>query len=219
MSLAPGASGALGFSAAVDTQSPPANGSTLQVRSALSSAPPPGAPPAPPVVSSTTVSVTAPRLDITKTGSPANPTAGDLITYTITYTNSGSAAATQVVVEDLLDLNLSFDTASNGGSFDAATGLVRWQLPDLAPGASGQVSFRARVASTLPDGTVIENRAGINALEQNPAPFAASDSRSVSGAPATPRAIPVNPAWALGLLVALMLLAGAAAARRGRPAG
>ncbi|EED30543.1 conserved repeat domain protein [gamma proteobacterium NOR5-3] len=216
-SVPPGGGGSLGFAAQISTATPPADGSALQVRSALSSTPSPGAPLAPPVVSSTTVSIKAPVLDINESASPANPIAGDFVTYTITYTNLGSATATQVVVEDILDPDLSFDSASNGGSFDAATGVVRWQLPDLAPGASGQLTVRARVASTVPDGTVIENRAGIDALEQNPAPFAARDSRSVSGAPATPAAIPVNPAWALGLLVAIMLLAGAAAAQKQRP--
>ncbi len=85
--------------------------------------------------------------------------AGQLITYTITYTNPGSAALSNIVIRDATPAWTVFDAAScatvgtgiTGCTLTASptlgtAGPVEWTLSgSLAPGAFGSVSFRVRV--------------------------------------------------------------------------
>lgn len=80
--------------------------------------------------------------------------AGEEITYAITLTNDGGADATGFVLEDVLDDNLSFVDASDGGTL--VGGVVRWTL--TVPGHNGttagteQVTVTFRVDDPLPRG-------------------------------------------------------------------
>ena len=100
----------------------------------------------------------APVLAITKTDSPDPVAAGGNITYTLSYQNTGNAAATNVVVSDTVPANTTFVSATGGGSPDPST-VVHWNLGTLAAGASGMVQMVVRVASPLPNGTPITNGA------------------------------------------------------------
>lgn len=85
---------------------------------------------------------------------------GDVLSYTITLRNTGNVAASNVVVTDPVDTNLTNVTPGNGGTF--ANGQITWQVPSLAAGATVTLTFTATIRSPLTNGTVIRNQATIS---------------------------------------------------------
>jgi len=98
------------------------------------------------VFSSNTVTHTVagpPSLQITKEANPpsgSSVTPGTTITYTIRYTNTGQSPAMGVVITDLLDSRLEH---IGGGT--RIGDVISWTVGSIAPGASGFVTFTARV--------------------------------------------------------------------------
>ncbi|MGA7614600.1 MAG: hypothetical protein WBX15_05400, partial [Thermoanaerobaculia bacterium] len=137
---------------------------------------------------------TYPVLEITKSASVPSPLGpGDQITYTIDLSNTGSGAATSVVVDDSIPTNtsyvpgsLTFDSASqtdiaDGDSawFDGTA--VHFSVASLAGGAAHALTFKVTVDSPLPNGsTVIGNTATVSAA--NAAPKSASTSSTATAA-------------------------------------
>jgi uncharacterized repeat protein (TIGR01451 family) len=108
-------------------------------------------------------------LTISKTA-PATVQVNQTITYEITITNDGPDDATDVLVTDVLPNGLTFDSASNGGSFNQNTGNVTWTIASLANGASrtftvtaiapsrpGSFDNTATVTSTIDDPDLTDN--------------------------------------------------------------
>ncbi len=69
---------------------------------------------------------------------------GDEITYEISYRNYKTEAAT-VTIKDKLDKNVSFVSASDGGTNNDGT--VVWTLKDVEPGKAGLVTLTVKVLS------------------------------------------------------------------------
>lgn len=106
-----------------------------------------------------TTSGGAGTLEITKAVDLATALPGDLLTYTITYRNSGSAPLTAIMIQDATPAWTVFESAacgSLGGGLTGcgvssqppagATGTVTWSLAGtLDPGESGTVTFVVRV--------------------------------------------------------------------------
>jgi uncharacterized repeat protein (TIGR01451 family) len=86
------------------------------------------------------------KLAITKTAAKASVLAGTTGSYTIRVKNTGTAAATNVRLCDLLPDGLGFDSSSKKGSF--AKGRVCWNLGTLGVGKSVSVTIKANVAKT-----------------------------------------------------------------------
>jgi uncharacterized repeat protein (TIGR01451 family) len=98
-------------------------------------------------------------LEITKAVDLATALPGDVLTYTITYRNSGAAPLTSIESQDATPTYTVFESAACGmlgGSLTAcgvtaqpasgASGAVTWGLSGtLAPGESGTVTFQVRV--------------------------------------------------------------------------
>ncbi|MEP1059936.1 MULTISPECIES: DUF7507 domain-containing protein [Cyanophyceae] len=96
-----------------------------------------------------TVSVGSADIAVTKTG-PATVAAGSNLTYSITATNNGPAAAANVIIKDTLPTGTTFVNATNGGT--AASSVVTWPtISSLANGASVtyQVTVQAPASGTL----------------------------------------------------------------------
>ncbi|MFN2387173.1 MAG: hypothetical protein ABR576_12975 [Thermoanaerobaculia bacterium] len=92
----------------------------------------------------------APGLTISKSG-PSTATTGSNITYTITYGNTGAAAANGVVIRDPVPAGTTFVSATGGGTNVA--GVVTWNIGTVNAGVTGQtVSFTVNV--TAASGTV-----------------------------------------------------------------
>ena len=81
--------------------------------------------------------------------------AGDTVTITLRYTNTGNRPVSDLVVSDSLSGRLEFvpgsaesDRAANftAGANEAGSAIVRWELPGtLLPGQGGTVRFKAKV--------------------------------------------------------------------------
>jgi len=95
-------------------------------------------------------------LTVTKLIDPTGPRqAGDVVTITIRYANTGSKAISDVVVSDSLSGRLEYVPGSaetdRPGTFtsaenEAGSVVVRWDLPGvLMPGQVGTVRFKAKV--------------------------------------------------------------------------
>lgn len=99
---------------------------------------------------STTVN---PQLDlsITKTDSADPATNGSTLTYTITVTNAGPSAATNVRVTDVLPSQLTFVSASaSQGTVSNAAGTLTGSLGTIASGASVTMTINSTVNVTSP---------------------------------------------------------------------
>jgi uncharacterized repeat protein (TIGR01451 family) len=112
----------------------------------------------------TTCSCVAPEADValTKTVEPTLVTLGSPAVFTLTATNGGPAAATNVVVTDTLPAGLVYVSNDCGASFSAPT--VTWNLPSLANGASAVCNVTVTVNAT---GT---NNATISSDQNDPVP-------------------------------------------------
>jgi uncharacterized repeat protein (TIGR01451 family) len=87
--------------------------------------------------------------------------AGANLIYTLSYGVSGREPAPNVVIRDTLPTNLTFVAASHGGTYNATTRVVTWNLGTLDPGASGAVTLEVTVATPLYNNTYIFNTATI----------------------------------------------------------
>ena len=86
----------------------------------------------------------------------ATPTPPGPITYTMSITNSGGIAATNVVIADKLDARLSYVGSTNGG-VHVAPDSVRWTVGTIAAGGSASITVTVNVQTLLAPGTTIAN--------------------------------------------------------------
>lgn len=93
---------------------------------------------------------------------------GDVLTYTVSYANPGKDPAT-VTITDKLPKGLTYvdGSASDGGSFDKDENKLTWKINDVKAGATGTVTFKARVnESALTNG--IANTANVQLGDHTP---------------------------------------------------
>jgi uncharacterized repeat protein (TIGR01451 family) len=115
------------------------------------------------------------NLEITKTG-PATLYIGRDAVYTITVKNSGNGVAKNAMVEDAIPAGTTFKSATEGGTM--AGGSVKWNLGDLAAGASKTMTV------TLNSGTVTEIRNAATVTSQCCSAATANAVTAVAGVPA-----------------------------------
>lgn len=94
-----------------------------------------------------TLSTSQPSLSLTLGVDKATALPSDVITYTLTYKNSGAGAATNTSVELPIPPNTTYvaGSASSGGVYDSATNSVKWVIPSIAPGVSGQCYAKVKI--------------------------------------------------------------------------
>jgi len=131
-------------------------------------------PSTPPAGDSTTTAVTAaPILSVTKAATLAVdadnngvPSPGDTLLYTVLISNSGNAAATNVVFTDTPGANTTLVPASIQTSAGSVTGNVAVNAGTIAGGASVTITFRVTIASPLPAGvTTVSNQGQVTSNE------------------------------------------------------
>ena len=91
-------------------------------------------------------------LQINKTASSSLVSAGQEYSYSVTATNTGSVAASGVILEDQLVSSLTFiaiEQASAGLNCNQSSGLVRCTQTQLNQGAQASVTIRVRAPTTL----------------------------------------------------------------------
>jgi LruC domain-containing protein/uncharacterized repeat protein (TIGR01451 family) len=117
------------------------------------------------------VSVLQADLAITKTVTPGSAVAGQNITYNITVVNNGPTEATQVVVEDILDLPLVSVTPSAGtwlapywtiGTLASGASVNLVIVATIDPGFTGILANTATVSSPIGDPVTTNNSATVN---------------------------------------------------------
>ncbi|MEO8431172.1 MAG: DUF11 domain-containing protein [Acidobacteriota bacterium] len=150
---------------------------------------------------SPTPSGTSADLSITKTAAvaPGDPLA---LTYTLTASNGGPAAATGVTVTDVLPAGLQFISATPSQGTCSGTSTVVCALGTLGSGASATVVLSVRATTPGP----VSNTARVRGNE--PDPFPSNDSSSITVPLGSANGIPVLSPASLSLL-ALLLAASA----------
>lgn len=109
------------------------------------------------------ITLSGPALTLVKSADKSAAAPGDLITYSITYTNSGNQDALSVVITDAVPAPAVYVQGSasgagtavtyshdGGGTYDASDAApvthLRWSLPGpLSPSSPGTVTFAVRV--------------------------------------------------------------------------
>ena len=94
-------------------------------------------------------------VDTTTPGNGNVVKVGDSLDYTLTLTNTGTITASNVVVTDTVDANLTVVSVADGGTADGST--LRYAVPSVAVGQTVTLRFTARVNAGVADGTRIDN--------------------------------------------------------------
>jgi uncharacterized repeat protein (TIGR01451 family) len=126
-------------------------------------------------VNTTLQATSAADLRITKSDAPDPVAAGGTITYTITVTNNGPAAATGITLEDTIPAGTVFLSAGGTGACSLTGQLLRCSLQDLPVGQSVTATLGIQ-ASPTPG--IVTNSVVVSALE--PDPNTADNSASAS---------------------------------------
>ncbi|HZI67662.1 MAG TPA: choice-of-anchor L domain-containing protein [Thermoanaerobaculia bacterium] len=122
-----------------------------------------------------------PALSVSKTA-PASVSSGSNLTYTLTYGNTGTENASNVVIRDPVPAGTTFVSATGGGVVSEA-GVVTWNVGTVNSGVTGQtVSFTVQVNAT--SGSVTNSNYTIEATGIS----------AVTGAPVTTTVIAGCPA-------------------------
>jgi uncharacterized repeat protein (TIGR01451 family) len=120
-------------------------------------------------------------------GGEAEP--GNVLTYTLTINNSGNSAADNIVVSDILDANLEFIGAGQGGTFNSTTRELRWTgattaaLLKLAPQVPVELTITVEIKTPLADQTQICNQGLITSDEITTAVMTDNDLTPAAGDP------------------------------------
>ncbi len=110
---------------------------------------------------SSTVNAVAADLSLAITPATQTPAVGQDATFTITLTNGGPDAATNIVVEDVLPAGLDFQSATpSAGTYDDVN--KEWTIPSLASGQSVTLVVVAEVQS----GALLTYSAQVTASDQ-----------------------------------------------------
>ncbi|MBN1762984.1 MAG: DUF11 domain-containing protein [Methanomicrobia archaeon] len=103
-----------------------------------------------------------PNLIITKYDFPDPVKAGENLTYTIIYENTGNLNATNVTITETYDANVTFvttDPSPDPGTNDT------WTIANLPVGVIQYINITVRVNDTVPNGTILTNYVNITSEE------------------------------------------------------
>ncbi len=105
-------------------------------------------------------------LTVTKTTTQVNYNVGDNVIYNIDVLNNGPNTATNVVVTDVLPNGLTYVSNTLGGSYNAGTRTITWNLATLLNSAQFLPTFTATVNAGT-EGQSLSNTASTH-NDQNP---------------------------------------------------
>lgn len=147
-----------------------------------------------------TTSVTAGVILLSKTATPTDPRPGDVVTYTIEYSNTGSDTAFNTVITDAIPVGMTYEPESirlaDGLGITYENSLIRTDTADpdssdfgntstntvtvtrgnISDGESGTVFFRVRVNDGAQNGTLIDNVAALSFEDPSGIPAPVVDS-------------------------------------------
>jgi uncharacterized repeat protein (TIGR01451 family) len=113
------------------------------------------------------VTVTNAAATLTKTTSAvAGMNPGDSTTYTLSYQNTGTVTLTNVVITDSLVQGLSDNvTVSNGGTYNAATRTITWNVGTVSAGTGSSVSAIVKITNPYNGTNPLNNSGKLTASE------------------------------------------------------
>jgi uncharacterized repeat protein (TIGR01451 family) len=112
------------------------------------------------------VTVTEASAVVQKTASSTGAlTPGQAFSYTLAYTNNGTATLNLATLVDTLSSALTFVSATGGGTYNPANRVVTWSLGSLTPGQSGSVTLNVSVVTPYAGPSSVSNRASLSATE------------------------------------------------------
>ena len=85
---------------------------------------------------------TVPNISLSLSVDKSTAAPGDVLTYTLTYRNTGDGDAKTVTIMNPVPLSTTY---VSGGAYDSAARTVKWTIPTIAPGGSGTLSFSVKV--------------------------------------------------------------------------
>ncbi len=103
---------------------------------------------------------TGQQFTVTKTDNKLTAAPGETLAYTIVITNTLNTQATGVSVVDILNSNLTFQSASDGGTANSQT--VTWSNLTIGANSSRTLVLYAVIKNNAVNGTVITNTATVN---------------------------------------------------------
>ncbi|MCK5290425.1 MAG: DUF11 domain-containing protein [Thermoplasmata archaeon] len=104
---------------------------------------------------SVTVTARRPVLSITKTAQIYTISPGQFYNYTITFQNTGSRSAIQVLINDTLPWQLNYSSDSSASIGGTMVSFLNWSFPNVVGTLSFNLSVQALVS--LPGGMTIDN--------------------------------------------------------------
>ena len=151
------------------------------------------------------------------TGTLGEVKVGDKVSYTISYWNYKEEAAT-ITIEDKLDPNVKFVSASDGGTFK--DGVVTWVLEEVEADKRGTVTLTVEVLEGAEkknggEGKIVNGGDSTTVQVDNDAKFSVNTVENPLPEEPKPPVLGIHmgsKAMYLGLLLAMILLAGAAVA-------
>jgi uncharacterized repeat protein (TIGR01451 family) len=114
--------------------------------------------------------VTAPILSFSKTANNVTSYPGDLIVYTLSYENSGTGWASNVVVVDTISVHTTF-VESNPLYTSESGNVYTWEIGDVGPGETGEITINVTVNEDAWDTTEIINYATLDWADANDNPY------------------------------------------------
>ncbi|UCD91746.1 MAG: DUF11 domain-containing protein, partial [Methanobacteriota archaeon] len=112
------------------------------------------------------VTVTAPVMTIKKVADVSTADPSDQITYTITYTNSGTGNATDVVVKDTIPSDTEY-VSSNPAYTSVSGNTYTWEIGDVCAGCSDSIELVVKVKAGTPDKTLLRNNVTLDYDDAN----------------------------------------------------
>ena len=122
-----------------------------------------------------------PDLQVVKTASNLTPLSGEVVTYTVAISNTGTATATNVTLTDNLPTGMTL--VSTDGCAGDPNGLPICALGDIAPAGQATVTYQVTISAT--SGTVLTNTASVTSTETSDTPTVGTVAITVQMGPDT----------------------------------
>ncbi|UCG70906.1 MAG: DUF11 domain-containing protein [Thermoplasmata archaeon] len=116
------------------------------------------------------VTCTAPVMKISKVADVNTADPGDPIVFTITYNNTGSGVATDVVITDTIPADTTYD-GSNPGYDNVSVDTYTWIIGTVGANSGGVIIITVTVDVGTPDGTPLHNEATLDYDDANGNPY------------------------------------------------
>jgi len=97
-----------------------------------------------------------PIIAINKSDQPDPVVPGQSLVYTIRYSNTGNISATQVIITETYDVNVTFDSAHPAPKLDSDDRV--WEIRPLGPQSQGTITITVTVNSPLTDDLTLLNQ-------------------------------------------------------------